>query len=179
METEEAVARGGGPGGGDDPAAMLTALFADHHVSLVRLALLVVGDRPTAEDVVQDVFAAMHARLERLRDHDRMLPYARRAVINKCRTVLRRRKLAGRLHRHYEPPVWSAESAALLGEEHREVLAALRALPDRQREVLVLRFYLGLDEAQIAEAAGISRGTVKSTSSRALAALAARLGEEQ
>ncbi|TDB85253.1 SigE family RNA polymerase sigma factor [Actinomadura sp. KC216] len=154
-------------------------MFADHHVALVRMALLIVGDRPTAEDVVQEVFIAMHGRLERLHDHDRMLPYARKAVINRCRTALRRRKLAERLHRHYEPPVWSAESAVLLDEEHRQVLHALRALPDRQREVLVLRFYLGLDHAQIAEVTGISRGTVKSTSSRALAALARKLGEEQ
>ncbi|MFI0405880.1 SigE family RNA polymerase sigma factor [Actinomadura sp. 3N508] len=179
METEEAVAEGAGAED-DDPAAPLVALFADHHVALVRMALLIVGDRPTAEDVVQEVFIAMHGRLERLHDHDRMLPYARKAVINRCRTALRRRKLAERLHRrHYEPPVWSAESAVLLDEEHREVLHALRSLPGRQREVLVLRFYLGLDEAQIAEVTGISCGTVKSTSSRALAALARKLGEDQ
>ena len=59
----------------------------------------------------------------------------------------------------------------MLAEEHREVLAALKQLPNRQREVLVLRYWSDLSEAQIADALGISRGTVKSTASRALAAL--------
>ena len=77
------------------------------------------------------------------------------------------------------PAATSAESEALLGEEHRQVLAAIRRLPARQREVLVLRFYLDLDEEEIAASMRISRGTVKSTTSRALAALGRILGEQQ
>ncbi|KAB2343480.1 SigE family RNA polymerase sigma factor [Actinomadura rudentiformis] len=154
---------------------MLTRLFREHHLELVRMALLIVGDKPTAEDVVQDVFTAMHDRLDRLHEHHAMLPYARTAVINRCRTVLRRRKLASRLHQHHEPPVWSAESAAMLGEDCREVFEALRSLPRRRREVLVLRYYLNLSDAEIAEVMGVSGGTVKSTMSRALTALAKKL----
>ncbi|GAA2636121.1 SigE family RNA polymerase sigma factor [Actinomadura fulvescens] len=161
------------------PAAeVLTSLFREHQLALVRTALLIVGDRATAEDVVQDAFVDLHRRIDKLTEHDRMLPYIRAAVVNKCRSVLRRRKLALRVGRTHEPPVWSAESAVLLGEDRREVFLALRRLPQRQREALILRYYLELDEGEIAEAMGVSRGTVKSTTSRALTALAKRLGEE-
>lgn len=77
------------------------------------------------------------------------------------------------------PPVWSAESAVLAGEERREVLAAVAQLPRRQREVLVLRYFLGLTDSEIAADLRISRGTVVSTASRALAALARKAGEQE
>ncbi|WP_306470597.1 SigE family RNA polymerase sigma factor [Actinomadura litoris] len=156
----------------------LVTLFREHQLSLTRTALMIVGDRPTAEDVVQDAFVEMHRRIDRITDHDRMLPYVRAAVVNRCRSVLRRRRLAPRLWRTYEPPVWSAESAALIGEDRAAVFHALRRLPERQREALVLRYYLDLDEPEIAEVMGISRSTVRSATSRALAALARDLGEE-
>ena len=159
-------------------AVILTTIFREHHLELIRMALFIVGDRPTAEDVVQDAFVAVHRRLDRLRDPRDTLPYIRTAVINGCRGVLRRRAIARRFGGTYEPPIWSAESAALLGEDRREVFLALRSLPRRQREALVLRYYLDLSEAEIAEAMGVSRGTVKSTTSRALAALAGKLGED-
>ncbi len=152
-------------------------LFREHQLSLTRTALMIVGDRATAEDVVQDAFAETHRRIGRLTDHDRMLPYVRAAVVNRCRTVLRRRALALRVGRVHEPPVWSAESAAMLGEDRREVFLALRRLPRRQREALVLRYYLDVDDAEIAEVMGISRSTVRSTIARALAALGRQLGE--
>lgn len=159
-----------------DHAATLTMLFREHHLGLVRTALLIVGDQPTAEDVVQDAFTALHRRLGGLSDHEHALPYIRAAVVNGCRTVLRKRR---RPFGGPEPEaVWSAESAVMLGEDRREVFLALRGLPRRQREALVLRYYLELSEAEIAEAMGIARGTVKSTTSRALAALAKKLGEE-
>jgi RNA polymerase sigma-70 factor (sigma-E family) len=159
-----------------DHEATLTTLFREHYLGLVRMALLIVGDQPTAEDVVQDAFAALHRRLDRLSDRDNTLPYIRAAVVNGCRTVLRRRKRP--FHGQEPEAVWSAESAVFLGEDRREVLLALRTLPHRQREALVLRYYLDLSEAEIAEAMGVTRGTVKSTTSRALAALAKKLGEE-
>ncbi|GAA4610058.1 SigE family RNA polymerase sigma factor [Actinoallomurus liliacearum] len=159
-------------------AVVLTAVFRRHHLELVRMALFIVGDQATAEDVVQDAFAAVHRRIDRLRDPEKPLPYIRTSVINGCRGVLRRRAIARRFGGDYEPPIWSAESAALLGEDRREVFVALRSLPRRQREALVLRYYLDLSEAEIAEVMGVSRGTVKSTTSRALAALATKLGEE-
>jgi len=145
-------------------------LYAAHRLRLVRLAIMLVDDQETAEDVVQDVFAKLH-RGWRLRDQDRALAYLQRAVVNASRSVLRRRRTA-RLHvpRH-EPPAGGPESSAILAEEHREVLAALQKLAVRQREVLVLRYWSNLTEAQIAETLGISTGTVKSTASRALDAL--------
>ncbi|WP_434096207.1 SigE family RNA polymerase sigma factor [Streptosporangium roseum] len=156
----------------------VAALFADHHLGLVRLALLMVGDQSTAEDVVQEAFTRTHAGRHRLRDPRRALTYIRSAVLNGSRSVLRRRAVAFRRAVPYEPPVWSAEHAALLGEERREVLVALRALPGRQREALTLRYYLDLSDREIAETMGIGAGTARSTIARGLAALARKLGEE-
>jgi len=163
--------------------AATSALFRDHHGELVRLALLMVGDLPTAEDVVQDVYASMHARWARLAVPDSALPYVRAAVLNACRSALRRRGMMRRadmLHRASadQRPLASAEHEVIMSEERRQVLAALSRLPRRRREVLVLRYYLGLSEAEIAEVLRISPGTVKSTAARGLAALARDLGED-
>ncbi|NRQ30695.1 SigE family RNA polymerase sigma factor [Nonomuraea sp. NN258] len=152
-------------------------MFADHHVGLVRLALLMVGDQPTAEDVVQEAFARTHAGRARLRDADKALAYVRSAVLNGCRSVLRRRATVFRKAVPYDPPVWSAESAALMSEERREVLLAVRQLPRRQREALTLRYYLDLSDREIAETMRISAGTARSTIARGLAALGRALGE--
>ena len=163
----------------DRPAAPVAALFREHHGELVRLALLMVGDLPTAEDVVQDVYARLHSRWSQIAAPDAVLPYVRSAVLNGCRSVLRRRAVARRVgaaHRD-EPTAKSAESEVMLSEDRRQVLAALARLP-RRREVLVLRYYLGLSEAEIAAVLGISPGTVKSTAARGLAALARELGEQ-
>ena len=158
----------------------VTTLYAEHAVGLIRLAVVMLGDRPAAEEVVQEAFCGLYQRWGRLSDPGKALPYARSAVLNGCRTALRRRA-RWQSRPVADPELWetaeSAESSVLASEEHREVLAALRRLPDRQRETLVLRFYLELGEAEIAEAMGITPGTVKSTTSRALAALG-RLLEE-
>jgi RNA polymerase sigma-70 factor (sigma-E family) len=172
------------PGATDGPAAGAVAvLFREHHGELVRLALLMVGDLPTAEDVVQDVYASLHARWSRAAACHAPLPYVRAAVLNACRSVLRRRGMArrvGALHRASvrDDPLGSAESEVILSEDRRQVLDALARLPHRRREVLVLRYYLGLSEAEIAAVLGISAGTVKSTAARGLAALARDLGEK-
>ena len=155
----------------------MTALYREHALGLIRLAVVMLGDRPAAEDVVQEAFCGLYRRWHTLADPAKALAYARSSVINGCRSVLRRRRrplddLAG------ETAGESAEAALLVSEEHREVLTAVRRLPDRQREVLVLRFYLDLDEGEIAAALRISRGTVKSTSSRGIAALGRMLGEQ-
>ncbi|MCD0451108.1 SigE family RNA polymerase sigma factor [Actinocorallia sp. API 0066] len=149
----------------------LPAFYREHQTGLVRLAVMLVGDEATAEDVVQDVFVRLHRERPALRDEGKLLAYTRAAVLNGCRSVLRRRKLA---HRHAErhlPPVWSAEAAAMLGEDHREVMRALHRLPRRKREVLVLRYYADLPDAEIAVVLRIRPSTVRSTMSRALAAL--------
>jgi len=164
----------------DPPAAPVAALFREHHGELVRLALLMVGDLPTAEDVVQDVYASLHSRWSHIAARDAVvLPYVRAAVLNGCRSVLRRRAVARRVGaaNRDEPPAKSAENEVILSEDRRQVLAALARLPRRRREVLVLRYYLGLSEAEIAAVLGISSGTVKSTAARGLAALAHELGE--
>ncbi len=153
-------------------------LFAEHHIGLVRLALIMVGDQATAEDVVQEAFARTHAGRGRLRDPSRALVYVRSAVLNGCRSVLRRRATVFRRAVPYDPPVWSAESAAMVTEERRELLVALQKLPRRQREALTLRYYLGLADQEIAETMRISASTVRSTIARGLTALRRTLGED-
>jgi len=159
------------------PADVVTELYRVHALGLIRLAVVMLGDRPAAEDAVQEAFCGLYRRWHSLADPAKALSYARSSVINNCRTVLRRRRYQG--GPTGDPPGESAEALALIGEEHRQVLAAIRRLPARQREVLVLRFYLDLDEEEIAASMRISRGTVKSTTSRALAALGRILGEQQ
>ncbi|WP_433418533.1 SigE family RNA polymerase sigma factor [Microtetraspora malaysiensis] len=155
----------------------VTELFKAHRLGLVRFAFLLVGDQETAEDIVQDAFAAVHHRWRRLADHDQLLPYLRTVVLNGCRAVHRRRAIARRFGVEREVPFWSAEVQALLGETRREVFSAVRDLSRRQREAVVLRYYLDLSEAETAAVMGVSRGTVKSTVSRALSALAVKLEE--
>jgi len=149
----------------------LADLYRDHRMRMVRLAVLLVDDPSTAEDVVQEAFAGLHRHWAGLRDEAAAVAYLRTAVVNGSRSVLRRRRTA----RDYVPPhqvnARSAESLAMLSAEHQAVVDALGTLPPRQREVLVLRYYGGMSEAEIADATGISRGTVKSTASRALDAV--------
>jgi RNA polymerase sigma-70 factor (sigma-E family) len=161
------------------PGVGLDEAFRLHGAELVRVAAFILGDGGAAEDVVQDVFVRVYERTELLSGDPRH--YLRSAVINGCRSTLRRSRL---IRRHAEqhgqlsscPPL-TTEEAALLDEDRRRVLTALAALPRRRREVLVLRFYLEMSEAEIADTLGISPGTVKSTAARGLAALAQRLRE--
>jgi RNA polymerase sigma-70 factor (sigma-E family) len=153
------------------------SVFAMHRLGLLRLAVLLIGDRATAEDVVQDAFAGLHARWAELHDVASALAYVRGSVVNGCRMVLRRRSLIRRIGILPDPPIWSAESAALVREDHREVIEALQHLPHRRREVLVLRYYLDLSDAEIAEIMSISPSTVRSTAARALGALGELLKE--
>jgi len=157
----------------------LTELYAAHRLGLVRLAVLLVDDLATAEDVVQDAFAALAARQGRLRDPSAALGYLRTSVVNGCRSALRRRRTARRHTPLREVEPEGPDARAVMSEEHREVLAGLAGLPPRQREVLVLRYWSGMSEAEIATTLDISRGTVKSTASRALDALERALGPEQ
>lgn len=146
-------------------------VYAAHRLGLVRLAVLLVDDLPTAEDVVQDAFAGLMRRPARAADVDNVLAYLRRAVVNNAGSVLRRRRTARAYVAPHEPGPESPEGEAVLADEHREVLVALRRLSPRQREVLVLRYWSDLSESEIADMLNISRGTVKSLASRALAAL--------
>lgn len=154
-----------------DADTAVDELYAAHYRRLVRLSVLLVRDVETAEEVVQDAFVAMHGRWRSLREPDKALAYLRQAVVNRSRSVLRHRGVQAR----YTPPPLAdhhgADEDALVSERRREVLDALRALPDRQREVLALRYYLDLSESDIADTLGISRGAVKSHASRGAAAL--------
>jgi RNA polymerase sigma-70 factor (sigma-E family) len=163
-----------------DAEAAVTALYEAHALGLTRLAAVMLGDRPAAEDVVQDAFLGLYRRFGSLGQQERALQYVRSSVLNGCRTQLRVRQRGAR-RRLLAPAatVPSAEQDALIGEEHQQVLSALRRLPGRQREVLVLRFFLELPDPEIARSMGISLGTVKSTRSRALGALARLLGDQR
>jgi RNA polymerase sigma factor (sigma-70 family) len=175
-------------------AAAVTTLYAEHALGLVRLAVVLTGDRGTAEDVVQDAFLGLYRRWGSLADTSAPLGYLRVSVVNGCRTALRRRSRVwlGATADFAEAVTESgdsvgygggaglaesAETRALLADEQRAVAAALRKLPRRQREAVVLRYYLDLSEEETAQAMGVSRGTVKSATHRALAAVGRTLRE--
>jgi RNA polymerase sigma-70 factor (sigma-E family) len=162
-----------------DADEALIALYTAHYRSLVRLSTLLLYDVPAAEDVVQDAFVAMHKSWRSLRDPDKALAYLRQAVVNRSRSRLRHLKVVERKAPAPMPPGASAEHGAFAALDRTSVIAALRELPDRQREVLVLRYYGDLSEAQIAEAMGISTGAVKSHASRGMSALRHRLESSQ
>ncbi|GII41329.1 RNA polymerase subunit sigma-24 [Planotetraspora phitsanulokensis] len=166
---------GDSPATNTGPPDQLTELFRAHAGPLVRVAVLLTGDEGLAEEVVQDAFMGLHRRWQRQGPPDSPPAYLRTSVVNGCRSALRRRRLASLVGVEHPIQETSAETAVLLREEHAAVFAAMRDLSRRQREVLVLRFYLDLDDPAIAVTLGVSRGTVSSTISRALAALGARL----
>ena len=157
---------------------IVTEIYDGEYKSLVRLAVLLVHDVPTAEEVVQDAFEAMHTALRRLRDSEKALSYLRQAVVNKSRSVLRHRTVVDKNAPKPAPDEPSAEHAAMALIERTAVVAALRALPDRQREAIVLRYYADFSEADIAAAMGISRGAVKSHTARGMTALRSILEQE-
>jgi len=157
--------------GARDADEALVALYTAHYRSLVRLSALLLHDTAAAEDVVQDAFVAMHSSWRRLRDTDKALAYLRQAVVNRSRSRLRHLKVVDRHAPAALVDVPSAETGAMLAIERDQVMTAVRRLPQRQREVLVLRYYADMSEAQIAETMGISPGAVKSHASRAVAAL--------
>ena len=154
-----------------DADRAVTELYSIHYRSLVRLAALLVRDIGTAEEVVQDSFVAMHGAWRRLRDSEKALSYLRQSVVNRSRSVLRHRIVVDRNAPKPAPDEPSAEHGAFALLDRSAVIAALRKLPPRQREALVLRFYADMSEAQIADAMCISRGAVKSHTARAMQAL--------
>jgi RNA polymerase sigma-70 factor (sigma-E family) len=165
------------PGDTADAARAVTTLYREHALGLTRLAFLVLGDRPAAEDVVQDAFCGLYRAWDRLPDHGNVQGYLRVSVLNGCRSALRRARRAPRPVP--APHAVSAEADALSGEERRAAVAAVRRLPPRQREALVLRYFADLTEQETAQAMKVSLGTVKSTTARAIAAVGRMLREEQ
>ncbi len=159
------------------PDEAVERLFTAHYRSLVRLASLLLNDSGIAEEITQDAYVQLHVRWRSLRDTDKALAYLRTTVVNRARSALRRRIVVTR-HLASTAPlanVPSAESHTLDRLQSETVLIALRTLPRRQREALVLRYYGDLSEGEVADAMGCSRGAVKSHTARGLAALRARM----
>lgn len=161
-----------------DADTALADLYAGHHTRLVRLAVLLLRDQPVAEDVVQDAFVEVYRRWGRI-DQGAAAGYLTRTVVNRSRSVLRHRGVIARHRPEPLPDTDGADVGVLASARRSAVLDALAALPTRQREVLVLRYYLDQSEREIAEVLGISTGAVKSHASRGAAALRQSLVEEK
>ncbi len=160
--------------------AAVTALYEAHALGMIRLAHIMLGDRQSAEDVVQEAFCGLYRRWSHLADPGSAVHYVRSAVLNHCRSVLRRRATswAPRGLASHPETVRSAESAMLTREERDEIMRAVRRLPPRQREALVLRYYLDLSAEETATTMGISPSSVRSATHRALASLGRVLQEQ-
>ena len=148
----------------------LTETYQAHYRSLMGLAALLLDDTASCEDVVQEAFVRVHAARRRVRDPEKTLAYLRQTVVNLSRSALRRRILGLRLLPKPMPDMASAEEGAYDALERDQLILALRGLQRRQREVLVLRYFSDMTEAQVADALGISVGSVKAYGSRGLAA---------
>ena len=144
---------------------------------MVRLATGLVDTAAVAEDVVQDAFTAVYRNWDRIVDPGAAVAYLRRSVVNASRSALRRR-IRARKYTLVDADVAGADASTLLAADHDLVRQALRQLPDRQREVLTLRYVAELTDAEISAATGLSAGGVRSASSRGLAALRTNLGSQ-
>lgn len=154
-----------------DADRAVTELYSAHYLPLVRLAALLIRDVAAAEEVVQDSFVAMHGGWRRLCDSDRALFYLQRSVVKRSRSVLRHRVVGDRNASQPRADATNAEHGVTVLLERSAVVAALRAMPPRQREALVLRCYGDMSEAQIASVMGVSRGSVKTHTASAMSAL--------
>jgi RNA polymerase sigma-70 factor (sigma-E family) len=154
-----------------DRAEAVAQLYRSHALALVRMAHIMLGSRAAAEDVVQDAFCGLYRRWDHLDRRDSAIAYVRSAVLNGCRSSLRgQARIGGEVEAaHAREP--SAEAIALLSEERRDVVRALWRLPERQREVLVLRYYLDLPDDQVARDLGLTQSTIRSIRRRGLSAL--------
>ena len=163
------------PGIPPAPAAtveeQVARLHRQHYRPLVRLAALLLDDVGSSEEVVQDAFVKMQLGWDRLADPECAPAYLRSVVLNGARSRMRRRQVRARHLHAVPPPAPSAEAGALAADEHDRVVGALRRLAARQREAVVLRYYLDLSEAEMATTMGISAGSVKTHLHRGLAAL--------
>ncbi|MET9799549.1 SigE family RNA polymerase sigma factor [Streptomyces sp. NPDC006368] len=149
----------------------LTETYRAHYRSLLGLAALLLDDTASCEDVVQEAFIRVHSARRRVRDPEKTLAYLRQTVVNLSRSALRRRILGLKLLSKPMPDMASAEEGAYDQLERDALIKAMRGLQRRQREVLVLRYFADMTEAQVAETLGISLGSVKAYGSRGIAAL--------
>ncbi|ONK13018.1 RNA polymerase sigma-E factor [Streptomyces sp. MP131-18] len=149
----------------------LTETYRAHYRSLLGLAALLLDDTASCEDVVQEAFIRVHSARGRVRDPEKTLAYLRQTVVNLSRSTLRRRILGLKLLAKPLPDVASAEEGAYEQLERADLIKAMRGLQRRQREVLVLRYFADMSEAEVAKTLGISAGSVKAYGSRGIAAL--------
>ena len=160
---------------GVDADALVVTMFRSQGPSLVRLARLFVDDRNAAEDLVQEAFIRLARSAGRISDVDKAPAYLRSIVLNLARDENRRGLVSLRHHLPFHEVHANIEDTIDIREDQRRVLEALRDLPHRQRDCLVLRYYdeLGIDE--IASTLQLSRNSVKTHLTRGLAALERRL----
>lgn len=158
-----------------DADGAVTALYHVHYRPLVRIAALLVQDIDVAEELVQDSFVAMHSAWRRLADSDRALAYLYQAVVALSRCVLCHRAVTGKIQTELANGIPAADPVAVTELKHSAIVAALRTLAPRQREVLVLQYYSNLTEAQTASAMRISKRAVKSHTAQAMSSLHAEL----
>lgn len=155
----------------------VAALFDEHYTRLRDLAYVILGDRNFAEEIVMEAFLKTFTGWNRIRDLDRADAYLRRAVVNLCRSKIRRKVVEARsnaiTYRRDErkAPDWDPD----IHEESRELWTAVKDLPPRQRACIVLRYVEDLPEGDIAEIMDCSVGTVRSQLSRARRKLEASL----
>jgi DNA-directed RNA polymerase specialized sigma24 family protein len=160
---------------GRDADRTVAALYGQHYSALVRLASLLVGDPATGEEIVQDSFVALYASRPRLRDGDGALSYLRQSVLHRSRSAGRRGAAA-------EPKASGPGTEGPAGLRRPPaapgrpvVISALHALPARQREAVVMRYYAGLSETRVAEVMGISTRAARQHTERGMGALRAVL----
>jgi len=166
-----------------DRDEQIANLFVTHYDGLCRLAALLLHDRGGAEEVVQEAFLRTFSSWWRIRHLERAHWYLRTAVINQCRSRLRRRTTEDRSNRtiYATNPErlamgGSGTDGAGASDDALVVLDAVRGLPPRQRETVILRYYEDLPEAEIARLLSCSVGTVKSQLAKARASLSSALG---
>lgn len=153
---------------------MVPSAFRQYGADLIRLGYCLTGDRGAAEEAVQDAFVSLYRNWDRVRDHSALLPYLRAVVVNRCRSVHRHRFRTMRATEPLTPELMSlpgADTAVVARADARDLVARVRTLPQRQREVIVCRYYLDLSERQTAELLEITVGSVKKHAHRALATL--------
>jgi RNA polymerase sigma factor (sigma-70 family) len=159
-------------------AELVDILFRRHYASLLRLAVVMVGNREAAEDAVQEAFVALHRNRWSLRDPDAAEAYLHTAVLNRCRSWVRRQatQRASRPLMLVSQRQPSAEEAVVGRDEAESLVAVMRTLARRQREVLACRYVLELSVAETAQLLQISEGAVKAHTHRGMKALQQRIG---
>jgi len=157
---------------------LVDVMFRRHYAALLRLAVVMVGDREAAEDAVQDAFVSLHSNMSKLRDPEAAEAYVRSAVLNRCRSWVRR-QVTQRAERPLllvqSGPSKSTEETIVVRDEVGSLVTAMRTLPRRQREALACRFVLELSVAETADLLEISEGSVKTHTHRGLQTLQQRI----